>query len=94
MSLGYSYLEYSSPVPLPPRLSNGGLYVGENAKGNWGNVPVPPESHILTTQNLLSANPPPGAIRIPISLERPGNNHVIHPFHVPYENTKFQVIRS
>lgn len=93
MSLSYSFLEYTTPVPPPPRLPNGGLYVGEEAKGNWGNVPIVPESHVLTTQNLLSANPPPGAVNIPMSLERPGNNAVVHPSHVPYPNVQFKVIR-
>ena len=93
MTLGYSYIEWSSPVQAPARLANGGLYTGDEAKGNWGNVPVVPESHILTTQNLLSANPPPGAVKIAISQERPGNNAVQHPYHVSYPNMQFKVIQ-
>ena len=91
MSLGYSYIE--DKAGIPERLPNGGLYVGETAKGNWGNVPVIPEAHIMTTKNLLSANPPPGAVKIPASYERPGNNAVQHPYHVPYPNMQFKVIQ-
>lgn len=91
MSLGYSYIEETPAIP--DRLPNGGLYVGETAKGNWGNVPVVPEAHILTTKNLLSANPPPGAVKQAPSLQRPGNNRVEHPYHVPYPNVQFKVIQ-
>lgn len=83
MPLAYAYLnEKETRLAPPPRLANGGLYQGEIAKGDWGNVPVVPESHILTTQNLLSAQPPPGAVQHSVSTVRPGNNHVEHPFHV------------
>lgn len=91
MSLGYSYIE--GKASIPERLPNGGLYTGETAKGNWGNFSVVPESHIMTTKNLLSANPPPGAVKIPVSLERPGNNAVQHPYHAAYMNFNMQVIQ-
>lgn len=80
MALQYSFLEYTSPVGCPGRTVNGGLYTGEPAKGPWGNVPVTPEPNALA-QNLLSAKPPPGAEKIPMSTERPGNNHITLPYH-------------
>lgn len=81
MPLSYAYIDTSSKASVPDRLANGGLYTGEVAKGDWGNYPVIPESHILTTKNLLSANPPSGAIQQSVSTLRPGNNFVEHPFH-------------
>lgn len=82
MSLPYAFIDSTSPVPLPPFRANGGLYTGEEARGDWGSFPSAPESHIQTTKNLLSANPPPGAVQQSVSLLRPGNNYVEHPFHV------------
>jgi hypothetical protein len=76
----YSFIDYTSPVSCPPRKPNGGLYSGELAHGPWGNYPVVPEPDILS-QNLISADPPPGAIKQPTSFERPGNNHVVLPYH-------------
>lgn len=78
--LTYSFLDYNGPIQCPPRQVNGGLYTGEGAKGDWGNVPITPEPDTLAN-NLLSAKPPPGAEKIPMSYERPGNNHVLHPHH-------------
>jgi hypothetical protein len=85
MTLSYAFLP-DTRAPVPPRLPNGGLYTGQPAHGDWGNVPVVPEAHVLTTQNLLSAGPPPGAIHQSVSLMRPGNNHVEHPYHASVAN--------
>lgn len=79
--LSYAFIDWTSPVHVPERQVNGGLYMGEAAKGAWGSVPVVPEAHILSTQTILSANPPKGAISQPGSQERPGNNRVTHPYH-------------
>jgi len=77
MTLAYSYINYTSPVPAPPRSLNGGLYTGEPfAPGaKWGNVPVVPDADTYT-QNLASANPPPGGLAVLPSFNRPGNNYV------------------
>ena len=48
--------------PIPKRMNNGGLYLGERFSKLWGNVPVIPTANYLTNINLRSANPPPGAI--------------------------------
>ena len=60
-SLSYSYIEKDAPSQIPPRKVNGGLYTGTEFEKNakWGNVSIEPEAHILVTQNLVSANPPP-----------------------------------
>lgn len=86
MTLSYAYLEPNYPVPPPARLPNGGLYTGVTAQGDWGNVPVVPESHVLTTKNLVTAKPPPGAVQQSVSLMRPGNNYITHPFHTNIPN--------
>ena len=81
----YSFIEESTPTPVPERLVNGGLYTGEPARGPWGNVPVAPEPHILA-ENLLSATPPPppNAQKMAMSNPRPGNNHVELPYYTDY----------
>ncbi len=79
MSLAYSYIDWTGPVPVPPRSVNGGLYTGTPFSTNaaWGNVPVEPEAHIMN-QNLISANAPSQAIKMIPSAIRPGNNHVTY----------------
>lgn len=82
MPLPYAYLRNEAP-PAPQNRANGGLYTGSVASGDWGNVPVIPEAHILVTQNLKSAGPPPGAITQPAGYLRPGNNSSIQfPYHM------------
>ena len=83
MSLSYSYIDWVYPLAPPPLKVNGGLYTGEPAKGPWGNYPVTPEPNELA-KNLLSANPPPNAEKIPMSYNREGNNYVTFPNHVEY----------
>lgn len=87
----YSYIdEEHKNLPLPQKRPNGGLYTGEEAKGNWGAVYVKPEAHVYLTENLLSANPPPNAIKQRIVFTRPGNSETVHPFHtniVPFNQT-------
>lgn len=84
MVLNYSYIDTVHPVPVPERSVNGGLYVGAPFKdgAQWANVPVVPEPDTYT-QNLASANPPPGGMFIP-SNTRPGNNYVKQVMHQPY----------
>jgi len=86
MSLSYSYIDLKYPIAPPPRKVNGGLYTGESAKGSWGNYPVVPEPNELA-QNLLSANPPPNAEKLPISFNREGNNFVTYPDYKEYDKT-------
>lgn len=83
--LGYSYIDWNGPVPVPERSVNGGLYTGEPFEANapWANVPVQPDV-IALAQNLKSANPPPRAIEQLPSYTRPGNNLVNSPFHQVY----------
>lgn len=75
-SLPYSYIDYTSPVPVPPPSLNGGLYTGQPFQPGapWANIYVKPEADTYT-QNAKSAMPPPNALMIP-SNNRPGNNHV------------------
>jgi hypothetical protein len=79
--LGYAYVDWTGPVPAPPRRVNGGLYTGEVAKGPWGNYPVVPDPNQLS-QNLLSAMPPPNAEKQPTTFNRLGNNYVEYPNYV------------
>jgi hypothetical protein len=77
----YSYIDWQSPVPYPGPSVNGGLYTGAQfpTGAAWGNIPITPNADTYT-QNLTSANPPPGAMFIP-STTRPGNNEVNHFTH-------------
>lgn len=72
----YSYIDWESPVQAPPPSVNGGLYTGAPfaAGASWANTSIRPDADTYT-QNLQSANPPPGGIFIP-SNNRPGNNYV------------------
>lgn len=80
--LEFSQIDRDEPITIPARKVNGGLYTGEAAKGDWGNVPVVPEAHILVGENLKSANPPPeGVYHIP-GYTRPGNNTQVFPNHI------------
>ena len=76
----YSFIDYQPNVPCPPRKVNGGLYTGEAAYGPWTNYPVVPNTDTWS-QNLISAEPPPGVEKFAISFERPGNNHVNLPYY-------------
>lgn len=63
--------------PPPAPTLNAGLYTGMPfAPGApWGNVPVVPDAGYMTSVNLLSANPPPGAIsQFAETSFRVGNN--------------------
>ena len=95
MSLGYSYID-QTVSEIPPRLPNGGLDTGPQATGPWGNIPVIPDA-IAYSQNLLSANPPKYAERLPVSYERPGNNPITYPYHDIYNaetNPKFLALKT
>lgn len=87
MTIGYAYIDtdpkYSS---IPARLPNGGLDTGPQATGPWGNRSVAPEP-VAYSQNLLSANPPKYAERLPVSYERPGNNPITYPYHTIYSTS-------
>lgn len=87
-SLSYSYIEKDAPSQIPPRKVNGGLYTGTEFEKNakWGNVSIEPEAHILVTQNLLSANPPPDGIHHIPGYTREGNNTQYFPNHKKYSN--------
>lgn len=80
-NIPYSFLDYSSPVPIIPRKPNGGLYTGETAKGPWGNYGVIPDAQYYT-ENLRSANPPPDFQYQTVTTLRPGNNPVVLPYHM------------
>jgi len=84
MTLGYSYVDWKFPLAPPPRKVNGGLYTGTPASGPWGNYPVTPEPNDLA-KNLLSANPPKDAEKIPSTYSREGNNYVTYPEYSQYD---------
>lgn len=70
--------------PSPP-MWNGGWFTGEPFEKNapWATVPVIPDVSFLIHQNLMSAQPPPGAnIQYPGSF-RPGNNAQAMPGIIP-----------
>ncbi len=82
--LGYSYID-PTPVTIPERSINGGLYTGQKfiEGAPWANVPVEPDV-VPLSKNLQSANPPPRAAPMLPSYTRPGNNQVNSPYHETY----------
>lgn len=84
---------YASFVPgtLPPRKLNGGLYTGEPFAGDWGNVPVVPDSgDIVNRREFASGNQP-------ICLDRIGNStpqRVIGTVRVTAINAEFPSQRT
>ena len=72
----------SLPQPAP----HGGLYSDVNSSGKpWHSIPVMPDMNYMITQNLQSANPPPGATQQFIGTPRPGNNSVQLPGVYTYQ---------
>lgn len=89
----YSYIDDAHKnMKLPQTRPNGGLYIGEEARGNWGAFPVTPEAHVYHTQNLLSANPPPNVVLQPPAFVRPGNSHVVLPYHKQLPGYNFNAV--
>ena len=83
MSLQYSYLDPTEPSGVPARAVNGGLYIGEPAAGEWGNVPIVPEAHVMIDAAYTRGErtPPTGMKYQAVSTTRPGNNAVQFPHH-------------
>lgn len=69
----YSPFDNSQSQIPKPKL-NGGLYTGTPFKGVWGNTYVKPDTVSMTTNTLMSANPPPKAPFQFGNTIRPGNN--------------------
>ena len=66
-------------IPAPPSPPNGGIFGGPQSTAPWANIPVTPDMHVLITQNLASANPPPGAMKQMVGTNRLGNNTIVQP---------------
>ena len=58
---------------------NGGLYGGPDCDRPWMPIKITPTATNLISNNLLSANPPPGAIEQYIGTNRLGNNYTSMP---------------
>lgn len=64
---------------IPPRAPNGGMYGGPPCERPWLPIEITPTATNLIANNLLSANPPPGAIEQYIGTNRLGNNYTAMP---------------
>ena len=66
---------YAAFVPgtIPPRKLNGGLYTGERFAGDWGNVPIVPDSGMIANSHQFYA------YYQTVSHARPGNNSPVPP---------------
>jgi hypothetical protein len=73
-SMLYSFIDWTGPVPAPPRLPNGGLYTGEAfaAGAAWGNVPVAPDASAHV--RFIGQIQPPGAVGQQLPHSRPGSH--------------------
>ena len=78
----------SPPNTVPGPSFNGAVTIGEACNGPWCSVPVTPTTTNMTNQNLLSANPPPGAnVQYP-GTDRLGNNWFAMPGVSEYVGTQ------
>ena len=91
----HNYAPYNedqkSYVAVPKPSLNGGLYTGEAfAPGAaYRNFPAPPDSVSLITNNLSSANPPPGAAPAPLRVARAGRGPSLRARSGPAHPTAF-----
>lgn len=91
MPLPYAYIDWTGPVPVPPRAVNGGLYTGKPfaAGAPWGNVPVEPEPGAYALHLKATGAPPPtGETMMPFGV-RPGNNAPAQIFHEPLDPMRY-----
>ena len=84
-SLAFSTVD-STPVEIPARLRNGGLYVGKEFVDNapWANVPKKPEAHLMMRDAAVPSHIP-GGVRV-------GNNQQTFPDHLPYADPLYPKI--
>ena len=76
------------PNQVPGPSYNGAVTIGEACQGGHCSIPVTPLDSNLIHNNLLSANPPPGAnINYP-GVNRLGNNHLEMPGIHAYVGTE------
>jgi len=69
------FQQWDSPFTSAPAPQlNAGLYTGAPASGPWGNIPVTPTGPNMTHNNLVSAEPPMGAVTQYVGSNRLGNN--------------------
>ncbi len=76
---------HKTKAPEPP--VNGGLFGGEQAVGEYANIPVIPTTTNMINKNLLSANPPPGATTQYPGTNRSSNNYIAMPGVYWYNDT-------
>ena len=77
------------PAGIIPNASyNGAVTIGEKCSGPHCSIPTAPTSGALINSNLLSANPPPGAVFHYPSTFRLGNNSDENPRIGLYQNPK------
>lgn len=83
----YGPVDWTGPVPPPPRLPNGGLYTGEPfAPGApWGNVPIVPDAaaHVA----FVAAVQHPAAVGQQVPWSRPGS--IVEPQGTPVDKHKY-----
>lgn len=65
--------------PMPESPPNGGLYGGPVSNKPWMPIPITPTATNYVSQNLLSADPPPGAMTQFVGTNRMGNNYTAMP---------------
>ena len=82
----HHYRSSNPHTPMPENPVNGGIYGGPSSKKPWMPIAITPTATNLITRNLLSANPPPGAIKQFIGTNRLGNNYTSMPGVVWYNN--------
>ena len=79
-----SHLKKMNPCPV-----NGGIYGGPELNAPWMPIKITPTATNYISRNLLSANPPPGAVEQYVGTNRVGNNYTAKQYSLvqPKNNT-------
>ena len=86
--LDFGPVDWKGPVPVPERMLNGGLFVGEPFKQGaaWGNSAIEPDAHVYMGTYV---DMPKAARSHTPGYTRAGNNFQPMPLHRVYDDVKY-----
>lgn len=78
-NINYHQRDFNHLSKIRPCPKNGEIYGGEESNDPWMPIKVTPTATNYISRNLLSANPPPGAVEQYVGTNRIGNNYTAMP---------------